>query len=174
MDFFYYFVTSLEQYTDKFGFHSYYFVENGAFTEAFLYSAAIGVAIALAFYFGLCNGESAKPATRVNWFIGLLLVALAAYFAGDMMIIGSDGNPGTGFYAACQEFANNFMNQNIGNNQAVQECQMELNRILEELRKGNDVALMFNITNAVLSMLIYFLTSLGVKNFTKHGSQIPF
>ena len=66
------------------------------------------------------------------------------------------------------------MSQNIGNNQAVQECQMELNRILEELRKGNDVALMFNVTNAVLSMLFYFLTSLCVKNLTKHGSQIPF
>ena len=175
MDLFYFLVTSLEQYADKFGFHNYYFVENGgAFTEGYFYSAGIGVVVALAFYFGLCNGESAKPATRVNWGIGLLLVALAAYFIGDIMIIGSDGNPGSGFYGACQEFANNFMSQNIGNNQAVQECQMELNRILEELRKGNDVALMFNVTNAVLSMLFYFLTSIGVKNFTKHCSQIPF
>lgn len=173
MDFFYFLVTSLEQYADKFGFHNYYFVENGAFTEGFLYSAGIGVVVSLAFYFGLCNGESVKLATRVNWGIGLLLVALAAYFIGDIMIIGSDGNPGSGFYCACQEFANNFMSQNIGNNQAVQECQMELNRILEELRKGNDVALMFNVTNAVLSMLFYFLTSLCVKNLTKHGSQIP-
>lgn len=176
MDFFYFLVTSLEQYADKYGFHNYYFVENGlgAFTEGFLYSAGIGVVVSLAFYFGLCNGESVKLATRVNWGIGLLLVALAAYFIGDIMIIGSDGNPGSGFYCACQEFANNFMSQNIGNNQAVQECQMELNRILEELRKGNDVALMFNVTNAVLSMLFYFLTSLCVKNLTKHGSQIPF
>lgn len=174
MDLFYYFVTSLDQYADKFGFHNYYFVENGAFTAGFWYSFGIGVVVALAFYFGLCNGESVKHATRVNWGIGLLLVALAAYFIGDFLIIGSDGNPGSGFYCACQEFANNFMSHNIGNNQAVQECQMELNRILEELRKGNDVALMFNVTNAVLSMLFYFLTSLGVKNLTKMGSHIPF
>lgn len=176
MDLFYFFVTSHEQYADKFGFHNYYFVEGNfpAFTEGFLYSAGIGGVVALAFYFGLCNGESAKHATRVNWGIGLLLVALAAYFIGDIMIIGSDGNPGSGFYGACQDFAREFMEDNRGNTQALQECQMELKSILEKLRKGKDVALTFNVTNAVLSMLFYFLTSIGVKNFTKHGSQIPF
>ena len=174
MDFFYFLVTSLEQYADKFGFHNYYFVENRAFTEGFLYSAGIGVVVSVAFYFGLCNGESVKPATRVNWGIGLLLVALAAYFIGDIMIIGSDGKPGTGFYQACQNFCQAFCDSHPGNVQAGRECQMELESILKELRKGKDVALMFNVTNAVLSMLFYFLTSLCVKNLTKHGSQIPF
>lgn len=174
MDFIYFLVTSLEQYSDKFYFHSNYFVEQRSFTEAFFYSSGIGAAVALVFYFVLCNGDSVKPATRVNWFIGLLLVALAAFFVGDIMIIGSDGTPGTGFYAACQDYANEYMIANQGNEQAITECQMELNNILENLRQGNDVALMFNLTNAVISMLVYFLTSLGVKNFTKSGSAIPF
>lgn len=174
MDFFYFLVTSLEQYTDKFGFHTYYFVENGAFTEAFFYSTGIGAVVAITFYIGLCNGESVRPATRVNWLICLLLVAFAAFFVGDIMIIGSEGNPGTGFYASCQDFANNYMIQHQGNDQTIQECMGELNKILKDLREGNDVALMFNVVNVLLSILTYFLVSLCVKNFTKHGSQIPF
>ena len=174
MDLFYFLVTSLEQYSDKFGFHVNYFIEKGAFTEAFLYSLAIGVVVALAFYFSLCNAVSVKPATRVNWFIGLVIVAIAAFFIGDIMVIGSEGNPGTGFYASCQAFANNYMLLHQDNNQAIQECQNELNKILQDLKEDNDIVLLFNVTNAFLSMLIYFLVSLSVKNFTKHGSQIPF
>lgn len=174
MDLFYFLVTSLEQYSDKFGFHTNYFVENGTFALAFGCSFGIGAAIALAFYFGMCNGESVKHATRTNWYIGLLLVALAAFFVSDIMFIGADGNPGTGFYGACQEHIRQFMLQHQGNQQVIQECQTEFNKIMKNLNEGNDVALMFNVTNALLSMLFYLLASIGVKNFTKHGSQIPF
>ena len=174
MDFFYFLVTSMEQYNDKYGFHSTYFAENSGFLEGFLYSLAIGIVIALVFYFGLCNGKSIKYATRVNWCIGLAIVALVAYFFGDIMVIGTAGNPGTGFYAFCQSFANDFMIQHQGNEQAIADCQIELNNILTQLNQGKDVALWFNISNAVYAMIAYFLVSIGVKNVTKMASQIPF
>lgn len=185
MDLFYFLVTSLEQYSDKLGFHKYFFEGElpswlkdvapfPAFYEGFLCSLGIGAAIALAFYFGMCNGESVKPATRTNWYIGLLLVALAAFFVSDIMFIGADGNPGSGFYGACQEYAKKFMENHTGNQQDIKACLDEFNKIKTALNEGNDVALMFNVSNALLSMLFYLLASIGVKNFTKHGSQIPF
>lgn len=174
MDFFYFLVTPLKAYNDQYGFHSAYFSDGPGFMNGFLISVVIGIALAFVFYFALCNGKSVKPATRANWWIMFCVVAIITYFVGDIFVVGTAGQPGTGFYRFCQNYANNYVNEHYGNNQAVQDCLLEFNRIIENLNQGKDVALMFNINNVIYSVLFYFLTSLGVKNFTKFGSQIPF
>ena len=176
MDIFYFLVTSFssEAYKDQYGFHSAYFADGSGYLTGFLLSLGIGVFLALCFYFGLCNGKSAKHATRVNWFVTLLLVAVITYFVCDMVVIGAAGQPGTGFYAFCQDYANNYVSEHVGNNQTVQACLLEYNTIIDNLNQGKDVALMFNLNNVIYSVLAFFLTSLSVKNFTHHGSQIPF
>ena len=174
MDIFYFLVTSLEAYKDQYGFHSAYFADGSGYLTGFLLSLGIGVFLALCFYFGLCNGKSAKPATRINWWVTLLLVAVITYFVCDMVVIGAAGQPGTGFYAFCQDYANNYVSEHVGNNQTVQACLLEYNTIIDNLNQGNDVALMFNLNNVFYSVLAFVLTSFGVKNLTKHGSQIPF
>lgn len=171
MELIYFLVTSLEAYADKFGFHANYFVEKGAFLEGLLYSAGIGALIALLFYFGCCNGESVKPATRVNWLIGLFLVGLIAFFISDLFIIGSEGE---GFYASLDAIVREYCVNNSWDTLGIQERQIEMNTIVKNLKEGKDVALEVNLTNVFISMLVYFLISLGVKNYTKHGSQIPF
>lgn len=60
MELIYFLVTDLtKNYADKFGMHANYFVDNRAFLEGLGYSAGIGFVCALAFYFCLCNGNSA-------------------------------------------------------------------------------------------------------------------
>ena len=174
MDIFYFLVTSLEAYKDQYGFHSAYFADGSGYLTGFLLSLGIGVFLALCFYFGLCNGKSSKPATRINWWVTLLLVAVITYFVCDMVVIGAAGQPGTGFYAFCQDYANNYVSEHVGNNQTVQACLLEYNTIIDNLNQGNDVALMFNLNNVFYSVLAFVLTSFGVKNLTKHGSQIFF
>ncbi|CAK7086295.1 MAG: hypothetical protein BACB_04408 [Bacteroides thetaiotaomicron] len=176
MDIFYFLVTSFssEAYKDQYGFHSAYFADGSGYLTGFLLSLGIGVFLALCFYFGLCNGKSAKPATRINWWVTLLLVAVITYFVCDMVVIGAAGQPGTGFYAFCQDYANNYVSEHVGNNQTVQACLLEYNTIIDNLNQGNDVALMFNLNNVFYSVLAFVLTSFGVKNLTKHGSQIFF
>ena len=174
MDIFYFLVTSFEAYKDQYGFHSAYFADGSGFMIGLLLSLGIGVVMALCFYFGLCNGKSAKPATRINWWVTLLLVAVITYFVCDMVVIGAAGQPGTGFYAFCQDYANNYVSEHVGNNQTVQACLLEYNTIIDNLNQGNDVALMFNLNNVFYSVLAFVLTSFGVKNLTKHGSQIFF
>lgn len=174
MDIFYFLVTSLEAYKDQYGFHSAYFADGSGFMTGLLLSVIIGVVLALVFYFSLCNGKSTKFATRANWFVMLLVVAVLTYFTGEIFIIGSEGQPGTGFYEFCQNYANNYVSEHVGNNQTVQACLLEYNTIIENLKQGKDVAFLFNINNVIYSVVTFFLTSLGVKNLTKHGSQIPF
>ena len=176
MDIFYFLVTSFssEAYKDQYGFHSAYFADGSGYLTGFLLSLGIGVFLALCFYFGLCNGKSAKPATRINWWVTLLLVAVITYFVCDMVVIGAAGQPGTGFYAFCQDYANNYVSEHVGNNQTVQACLLEYNTIIDNLNQGNDVALMFNLNNVFYSVLAFVLTSFGVKSLTKHGSQIFF
>ena len=176
MDIFYFLVTSFssEAYKDQYGFHSAYFADGSGYLTGFLLSLGIGVFLALCFYFGLCNGKSAKPATRINWWVTLLLVAVITYFVCDMVVIGAAGQPGTGFYAFCQDYANSYVSEHVGNNQTVQACLLEYNTIVDNLNQGNDVALMFNLNNVFYSVLAFVLTSFGVKNLTKHGSQIFF
>ena len=84
MDIFYFLVTSLEAYKDQYGFHSAYFADGSGFMAGLLLSLGIGVVLALCFYFGLCNGKSAKPATRANWWVTLLLVVISTYFICEM------------------------------------------------------------------------------------------
>ena len=174
MDIFYFLVTSWEAYKDQYGFHSAYFADGSGFMIGLLLSLGIGVVMALCFYFGLCNGKSAKPATRINWWVTLLLVAVITYFVCDMVVIGAAGQPGTGFYAFCQDYANNYVSEHVGNNQTVQACLLEYNTIIDNLNQGKDVALMFNRNSVSYSVLAFVLTSFGVKNLTKHGSQIFF
>lgn len=174
MHFFYFLVTSLEVYKDQYGFHSAYFADGSGFVTGFLLSLVIGVVLALCFYLGLCNGKSAKRATRVFWVITLLLVMIITFVICWMFVIGAAGQPGTGFYEFCQNYANNYVAEHVGNNQTVQACLLEYNTIIENLKNGEDVECMFYLNSIIYSVLAFFLTSLGVKNLTKHGSQIPF
>lgn len=172
MELIYFWVTELTtKYADKFDFHANYFVTERAFLQGFVYSLVIGAVCALAFYFCLCNGNSVKPATRVNWLIGLFIVALAGYFVSDILIMGAEGS---GFYKSINDFVRNFADKNGLDTHGIQERTAEMNLILKNLREDRDVALELNATNTIIAMLSYFLVSIGVKNFTKHGSQIPF
>lgn len=174
MDAIYFWVSSLDCFKDRFDFHAKYFIDGGAFLYGFLLSVGVGIVVAFAFYFVCCNGKNAKPASVPNWLIALVLAVVAAYFLGDVLVMGSAGTPGSGFYAACNKFANDFVIANSGNMTATQECMAEYNTIIQALQKGKDVALEFNLTNAFLAAIAYFATSMVVKNLTKHGTRIPF
>lgn len=172
MDFLYFLITSENAWSDKFGFHKNYFIENNAFLTGFLIAVSFSILLTLLFYFGCCNGKSNENAKPLYWFVLLAVVAVGVYFVGDAVVIGAENTSGS-FYEANQKFCTEYCRAHVGNEQTIKECRIELAKITKDLNEGCDVAFMFNLTNVILSLTIFYLMSLIVKGFTKHGSCIP-
>lgn len=176
-------VTSNDAWNDGYFFHSNYFVDEKAFLYAFLTALGIGIAVAAIFYFGFCNGKTAKYATHSNWSIALILACVAAFFVGNALYIGGEklddnGNriSSSGFYESCEKYGMDKLNNESDfrdNEEQGTALRNKYNDIITALHQGQDVALPFNITNTVISFLVFILASFGMKNFTKHGSAIP-
>lgn len=178
----YHFVTNNNAWNDGFFFHSNYFVNENAFLYAFLTALGIGVAVAAIFYFGFCNGKTAKYATHSNWFIALILACVTAYFASNVVYIGGqklddNGNEvsSTGFYKSCKEhYMKKIAEPEFADNEEQGRTLLSKhNDIITALRQRQDVAFPFNTTNTVISLFAFIIASFGIKNFTKHGSAIP-
>lgn len=178
----YHFVTSNDAWNDGFYFHSNYFVDENAFLWAFLTSFGIGAVVAAIFYFGLCNGKTAKYATLSNWVIALILACVTAYVAGNAFYIGGqklddNGNEvsSSGFCKSCKEYYLKKIDEPMFRDNEEQGTALlsKHNDIITALHQGQDVATPFNITNTVISFLAFIIASFGMKNLTKHGSAIP-
>lgn len=173
MDFLYFLVTSHDAWTnDAYGFHAHYFSDLNTFTYSLLAMVAVGAVLSVAFYMGCCNGKSNALATRTNWWIMFAVTAVVAFCVSHFVFFGGESS---GFLAASDSFLNTELYQQYMNNQSeFDKCANELANIKDAVANWNDVALMFSVTNLVIVLVIHFLTSMGVKRFTVHGSQIPF
>lgn len=182
METIYHFVTSLDAWNDGYNFHSNYFVDEKTFWLAFFTSSAIGLVAAGVFYFHLCNGKTAKYATHSNWFVTLILACIITFLGGNFCYIGGqklddNGNEvsSRGFYKSCTEYCNKIITEpEFANNDEQSTALLsKRNDIINALNQGQDVALPFNTTNTVISLLAFVITSFCIKNLTKHGSAIP-
>lgn len=179
----YHFVTSNSAWNDGYFYHSNYFVDENTFLWAFLTSFGIGAVVAAIFYFGLCNGKTAKYATHFNWVIALILACITAYLVSNVVFIGGqklddNGNEvsSSGFYKSCKEhYLKKINNESMFRDNEEQGTALlsKHNDIITALEQRQDVALPFNGTNTAISLLAFIILSFSIKNLTKHGSAIP-
>ena len=173
-------VVNNDAWADGYNFHSQYFVEENTFLITFLLMIGIGIAVALGFYFGLCNGNSNKYATPGNWVIALFVAGIAAFFVSNIYIGSANTNglsgtetDATGFYKSSELYCQNQIDANDGHPDMQEQVRTAHNELVTKLSQGKDVAMRFNIMNIIISILLFIVTSFVVKNFTKHGSAIP-
>lgn len=167
-------------WNDGYLYHYNYFITEGAFMKAFFIMLGIGILVSLAFYFGLCNGKTAKYATPVNWCCALILTCAVAFGAGKFAIIGHDSvedngasSKNCGFYYSCEQFCQQLVAENIGNEEQQRAIIQKYEDIRGQLNQGSDVTVPFYFTNIIISVIAFVIMSFAVKNFTKHGSAIP-
>lgn len=161
-------------------YHDNFFNTEGGFTIGLIAALIIGVLIAIAFYFGCCNSnKTAKQANIGVWTIALLLSGIVAFFYSDWQIIGDKGTHKSMFVSGYSFYEVNekYYIQETSTNPS-QSTQISLNntknQIHDNLDKGHDVRLDFDLNTAILAAIFYFLTSILVKRFTINGKNIPF
>ena len=174
-------VTKHEAWTnDAYGYYSNYFVSENAFMWAFISMLAIGSIAACIYYFGFCNGISNKYAKPSYWLITMAVVGILAFALGKLCFIGSDSSNdsgdsnASGFYKSCEVYCQVKVDENDGNEDIQNAIRESYNDIVENLNQGVDIVAKFQLVNLILSLLTFFIISMLVKNFTKHGSSIPF
>lgn len=155
--------------------YSEYFSEGSALWNAILIDGVIALIVAGIFYFVFCNKTIM---TRISWVITLLIVGIVAYVATDKVVIGSlsDSGENTGFYASIEETRSNLLDENVDAPTEVCEAiNADVDEHINELHDGTSkLSFEFGLTNAVMTVIVYFLLSLGFKRLTKHGKSIPF
>ena len=178
MDFIYSLVTNSNYWESRY--HKNFFIDNGAFTSGFLWALAIGVIIAIAFYFSCCNSKkTSKSATSTVWACFMVLAAVLTYVASDFYIIGTkDSSNGTkdstsGFYQANEDYFIKISRENSDNEQLLKELSLKKDEIRKNLNDGGDARFDFSITNVLLCCLFFYLASIVIKNFTISGKTIP-
>lgn len=179
MDFFYLPVTQSKAWSDSFKFHENFFIDQGGFLWGLIGALIIGAVLACVFYFGCCNSKtSAKSATIGVWTLFLVLSGVGGYFYADVVFIG-DSNKQSMFYEYSFYKANDkYFNDKA---QEFRKSQSEIDRltqtrakIVSDLDKNGDVRVEYNATTAAWALVFFFLTSVGVKRFTRIGKHIPF
>lgn len=157
------------------------FFDGGGFIHGLISAAIIGAVCALVFYFGCCNSDkSSKMATIGVWTSVLIIGAVLTFFYADMVIIGKSGVNSDksimrtySFYKANEDYYIARTRQPNISPSEITDLAKKKAEIKNNLDKGGDVRLNFDFTTAVLSMVFFFLTSIGVKRFTINGKAIP-
>lgn len=190
-DIIYNFVTSTEAWTNDKGnirFHEQFFEGEHGFSAGILGAVVIALVFAAIFYFGFCNSKTSnKYATHWLWAIFLAVSGLVTFAYSDQVLIGNSAvaeqmsnqnekNKGDilydySFYKSIEDYMVDFAGKKP---QDQVEAEERKNMIVNNLKKGEDVNMPFNVTNAVISLIAFFLISVGIKRFTINGKCIPF
>ena len=168
----YFLVTGLKTWTDRdpHQFLHHYFIENGAFTTSFLIALVVAL-LGLLFFYGWLGNFSNRLSTLPSWIVTLIVVGLITMVVTQVMVIGSYDSQ-TGFFDDVTQYAQE-LRQNESNN-TVAQFDTDVDNIRSTMSNGCDVVYVLNLWNMILSLIIFFLCSLGVKRFTRYAIAIPF
>lgn len=179
-EFFYFLVTGSKSWT--LNYHENFFNVHEGFFWGLMGALIIGVICALVFYFGCCNSKKSAAMANIGVWAGFLVVcALIGYIYADMVVIGKSGIVDQNsifrtysFYKANNDYYLQETRKPGVSETTVKQLLDTKNRIENDLNKGGDVRLPFNLTTAVLAIIFYFIASIFVKRFTINGKHIPF
>lgn len=172
----YYFVTTLTTWNqyDPNGFLNHYFIKDGAFVTCFLIALAVAV-VGLLLFYGWIGMSSSRLSKLSTWLVTFVCVGLITMAATQLVVIGSEVSD-TGFFGDATEFAQaelrpaaNKISQEEG-----QKFDREFNDIRDKMDKGCDVVYVLDLWNTGISLIIFFVGSLGVKRLTRYAIAVPF
>lgn len=155
---------------DGLGFHKEFFVNNGGFLYGFLIAALIGLVICAIFYFGMCNNFSLAKVR--NWWICLIVTAIATFFVSDLVVIGGNGSKlPTSFYKSNIGWVDVQRKKKVPN---IKDYTAKKVKIEQKLKKWSDVRFPFDTTCAIYGIVFYVAISCFAKGYSKYGKKIPF
>ena len=176
-DLVYFFVTSSEKYGDDYDYHKHFF-EGGAFGTGLGIAAGIALLLVVIYYYVIARKHHSS--LFLEWCCLILVSGVLTFFATDSVLIGSDDESSatydTSFY---YDLENNYTEMTQDENSVpateMQEMNNAKNDIIEDLNQGEDVALAFNLSSAIWSMLFFYLFSLIAKVYHpgRNARDIP-
>lgn len=174
MDFLYFLVKQSSTYgvnEDPSSLLENYFVKEGAFDMAFICALIVALVCLIVFY-GIFGMKIYKLATKTVYWITAGVASLLTFVLTQFIIVGSKSNI-TGFFHSVNEYFNN--SEYIRNLQGEQRTLVDLQR--DELENKMDsfcnAVCWLDVTNIFITLIIFILISLVVKNFTIHAKRIP-
>lgn len=162
-------------------YYSDYFNETSICSTIFWIGMAIAAAVALLYYFGICNFMF-QLAKRWMWLCVVVVVFVSTLFVTIPTIIGHDADDpqnATGvFYSAYQTEAGNLLGTD--DDSAREEIMQTANDFREQfLKKENgsitrdSLPLEMAFANGCYAIIVFVGLSFTFKNHTKFGSSIP-
>lgn len=179
IEFFYNFVSSLEEYNDAYGYHTQYFLEEGGFLTAFLIALLSAVIITFLFYFLICNLCNSLSKFYI-WIIGLFIAIGGNLLLTKAYVVGGENNDTgeySGFYSSIEQHTSNLNEEFSKNNEERKKINDAAETILLNLREEGDeeyaVVDMLYLNNTLWCLTLYILISILIKGTTKYGIAIP-
>lgn len=195
MKYFFFLVSGLEKYKDAYGYHDHFFQTSGGFLWAIGAAFVVALVCAIVFYFGLCNSRKTfKAATMPVWVVTLIITGVVTFLFTSQVLIGhgsgaigddeeeevdAAANNGASqgklhnFYVDMEQYYNqSALNEDITSDELDDRLQVK-EEIIENLNQGEDVAMLFNLNATLYALLFFYIISLILKGFTKHGIMLP-
>ena len=169
----YFFVTSLSSFDDPSRFLSFYFIESGGFVTCFLIALIVAI-VGLLLFYGWIGMVSPRLSKLSTWLVTFVCVGLITMAATQLVVIGSNNN-GTGFFENAQQRRSELREGAVRNGQdEIDKLDSNYNKICDEMDKGCDVVYVLDTWNMGISLIIFFVGSLGVKRLTRYAIAVPF
>ncbi len=162
-------------------YYSNYFNETPICTSIFWIGMAIATAIALFYYFGICNFVF-QLAKRWIWLCVVAVVFVATLFSTIPTIVGHDADDpqnATGVFLSAYLTEEGLLNGTDDDN-AREEIMQTASDFREQFLKKEKSTVMreslpmeMGVANGCYAMVIFIVLSFAFKKHTKHGSSIP-
>lgn len=159
-----------------------YFVDTSVCSTIFWTSMGIAAAIAVLYYFGICNFIF-QLAKRWVWLCVLALVFIITLFTTTHQIVGNDAdNPedATGIFFSAYTTESDKLD-GTDDDDMREELQQTAADFREQFLSKEDSDIMreslpleMAITNAIYAILLFTILSFIFKRHTTHGAAIPF
>lgn len=158
---------------DPNGFLQQYFIEESGFTHAFLIALVVAMMCAGVFY-GWIGMAVNRLSNLVTWLCTMLVDAIATFVLTRIMLVGSN-DTGTGIFHSITEKLPKVL-ETMGVDDEIGRAQVmsQANELIDKLTNGCDVTNSLYITNIVLTIILFFIISICVKNLTTHATHVPF
>ena len=176
MDKLYFFVTSCDtwQNVDTNQYLANYFITEGGFLHAFLIALIIAVVFAGLFY-GWIGMKEDRLSNLGVWLGALLFDGVIGFIMTKMLVIGSQ-NDQTGVFNSIVNYKSQLLIQPgfSGNDQQVKLLTDTTNNLVQALADNCNVVMSLCIGNAIISVILFFIISICVKNLTVLATHVPF
>ena len=171
----YFFVTNLSSWNDPDHYLFHYFIKSGGFVTCFLIALIVAI-VGLLLFYGWIGMVSPRLSKLSTWLVTFVCVGLITMAATQLVVIGSN-NSGTGFFENAQQHRSE-LRRSAGDNHSGQDeidkLDSNYNKICDEMDKGCDVVYVLDTWNMGISLIIFFVGSLGVKRLTRYAIAVPF